>query len=53
MNLGAFEAPLLQRLTDTLGVAIQWRRGPVRPGPASGLRPEVFVHAARFEDLDG
>lgn len=53
MNLGAFEAPVLRRLSDTLGSTIQWRRGPVRSDPASGLLAEVFLHAARFEDLDG
>lgn len=27
--------------------------GPVATGPATGIRPEVFIHAARFEDWNG
>lgn len=50
MNLGPIELLLLRRLREQLGDGIRWQRGPVQRGAASGLLPEVFVHAARFED---
>lgn len=54
MNLGVIEVALLERLRGTLGDDLSWRRGPATAGPATGLRPEVFLHAARFDDaLDG
>lgn len=53
MNLGVIETTLVDRLRRALGSEIEWIRGPAARGPATGLRPEVFVHAARFDDLDG
>lgn len=50
MNLGGIERVLLRHLREQLGEEIEWRRGPARAGAGSGLLPEVFVHALRFED---
>ena len=53
MNLGAFEAPLIEALRGRLPGDPQLLAGPAFPGPASGVRPEVFVHAARLTDQGG
>lgn len=53
MNLGAFEAPLIEALRRCLPGSPTVSGGPAFMGPASGVRPEVFVHAARFTDLGG
>lgn len=50
MNLGLIERALLRCLREQLGDEVQWRRGPAQRSEFSGLLPEVFVHAARFED---
>lgn len=50
MNLGGIERALLRCLREHLGDEIQWRRGPPQASACSGLLPEVFVHALRFED---
>jgi hypothetical protein len=54
MNLGVLEDHLLRALRR------QWpdggpdlHAGPAFSGPASGVRAQVFVHAARFTDLGG
>jgi hypothetical protein len=53
MNLGVFEALLLRALRPALPDDIELVAGPLAPGPASGARPQVFVHAARFDDAGG
>jgi hypothetical protein len=53
MNLGVFEALLLRTLRPALPDEIELAAGPLAPGPASGARPQVFVHAARFDDAGG
>jgi hypothetical protein len=53
VNLGAFEAPLIEALRGRLPGSPQFLAGPAFPGPASGVRPEIFVHAARLTDLGG
>lgn len=53
MNLGALEAPLIEALRVCLPGSPTYLAGPVFAGPGSGVRPEVFVHAARFCDLGG
>ncbi|MEI8029266.1 MAG: lamin tail domain-containing protein [Comamonadaceae bacterium] len=53
MNLGAFESHLIQALWQRLPGNPVLSAGPAFAGPASGVRPEVFVHAARFDDLGG
>lgn len=53
MNLGVFEAHLQRVLQQRLGAAVDVHTGPVHGRPASGLRPEVFIHAARYADGGG
>lgn len=53
MNLGAFEAHVLRALGPLLRGGPALRAGPLLPGAASGLQPEVFVHAQRFDDHGG
>ena len=53
MNLGVIESHLQRALQARLGAAVDVQTGPAHAGPASGLRAQVFVHAARFTDLGG
>lgn len=53
MNLGVFEAQLLRALAPLLRGGPALQAGPWLPGPASGLKPEVFVHALRLDDHGG
>jgi hypothetical protein len=53
MNLGALEAHLIEALRQRLPGRPLLVAGPAFAGPATGARPEVFVHAARFDDLGG
>jgi len=53
MNLGVFETRLVEALRPHLPVNVLLVAGPCFAGPATGARPEVFVHAARFDDLGG
>lgn len=53
MNLGVFEAQLLRALAPLLRGGPALHAGPWLPGPASGLKPEVFVHALRLDDHGG
>jgi hypothetical protein len=53
MNLGVFEALLLRALRPALPDDIELVAGPLAPGATSGARPQVFVHAARFDDGGG
>ena len=53
MNLGLFEDHLLRALQVRLGGDVDCRAGPAFCGPASGLRAQVFVHAASFQDGGG
>lgn len=53
MNLGHFEAQLLRTLAPLLRGGPVLRAGPLLPGAASGLQPEVYVHALRFDDHGG
>ena len=46
MNLGLIEEALQRTLQAQLGGDVECRTGPAFCGPASGLRPQVFVHAA-------
>jgi len=53
MNLGALEAHLVEALRQRLPGSPLLVAGPAFAGPVTGARPEVFVHAARFDDLGG
>lgn len=53
MNLAVFEDQLLRALQQRLGDDVDCRAGPAFCGPASGLRAQVFVHAAGFTDAGG
>lgn len=53
MNLGILEDHLLRALRTRLADAVEWRAGPAFSGPATGIRAQVFVHAAAFNDLGG
>ncbi|MBX3602783.1 MAG: lamin tail domain-containing protein [Rubrivivax sp.] len=53
MNLGVLEAQLLRTLGPLLRGGPVLHAGPLVPGAASGLRPEVYVHAQRFDDHGG
>jgi hypothetical protein len=53
MNLAIVEDYLLRALRKRMGDGIEWRGGPAFCGPASGLRAQVFVHAAAFNDCGG
>lgn len=53
MNLGPVEEALRQALQARLGADVDCRAGPAYCGPASGLQPQVFVHAASFIDAGG
>lgn len=53
MNLGVFEALLLRTLQHRLPGDPALLSGPAWAGAATGVRPQVFVHAARFDDLGG
>ena len=53
MNLGALEAHLIEALRQRLPGSPLLVAGPAFAGPVTGARPEVFVHAARFDDLGG
>ena len=53
MNLGVLEDYLLRTLQARLGGDVDCRAGPAFCGPASGLRAQVFVHAASFSDDGG
>ena len=53
MNLGILEDYLLRALQARLGGDVDCRAGPAFCGPASGLRAQVFVHAASFQDGGG
>lgn len=53
MNLGVVEAHLLRALAPLLRGGPALRTGPLLPGAASGLKPEVFVHAQRLDDHGG
>lgn len=53
MNLGVIETHLQRALQQRLGAAVDVHTGPVHGRPASGLRAEVFIHAARYADGGG
>jgi len=53
MNLGVFETRLVEALRPHLPGNVSLIAGPCFAGPATGARSEVFVHAARFDDLGG
>ena len=53
MNLGLLEDHLLRALQARLGSDVDCRAGPAFCGPATGLRAQVFVHAATFADGGG
>jgi hypothetical protein len=53
MNLGVVERHLLRVLERRLEGSVDLHAGPVQEGPATGMRAELFVHAARFADLGG
>lgn len=53
MNLGVLEAQLLRTLGPLLRGGPALHAGPLLPCAASGLRPEVFVHAERYDDDGG
>jgi hypothetical protein len=53
MNLGVFEARLIEALRERLPGSPSVQAGPAYAGPATGVRPEAFVHVARFHDLGG
>lgn len=53
MNLGILEDHLVRALRAHIGAGVEWRTGPVASGPATGIRAQVFVHAAAFADSGG
>lgn len=53
MNLGLVEEALRRSVQAALGGEVDCRAGPAFCGPASGLQPQVFVHAAGFIDSGG
>lgn len=53
MNLGVIETHLQRALQRHLGAAVDVHTGPAHGRPASGLRAEVFIHAARYADGGG
>jgi hypothetical protein len=53
MNLGAIEALLLRALQPALPDDVECLAGPLWLGPAAGVRAQVFVHAARYDDAGG
>jgi hypothetical protein len=53
VNLGVFEEVALRALGARLGADVQLCAGPALPGPATGLRAQVFVQAAGFDDAGG
>jgi hypothetical protein len=53
MNLGAIEAPVVAALQALFGGKVEIRSGPWSPGPETGLRAQVFVDAAAFDDAGG
>jgi hypothetical protein len=53
MNLGVIEAHLLPGVQRMVGKQGRVLAGPPLYSAATGIRAEVWVHAARFEDRDG
>lgn len=53
MNLDGIEQLLVAQLKKRLPPEAIIRPGPVVALPLGGMRPTVFVHGARFDDLDG
>ncbi|MDP2032237.1 MAG: lamin tail domain-containing protein [Polaromonas sp.] len=53
MNLAPYEEALLRALRAGLAGEIDWQAGPAVRGPATGVRAQVFVHAAVFADAGG
>lgn len=53
MDLGVIEAYLQGALDGALPASVTVRLGPAFSSQATGLKPEVFIHAARFEDWNG
>jgi hypothetical protein len=53
MNLGVIEAQLLPAVRRAVGSRAAVRAGPPVYGPVTGMKFDVWVHAARFEDLGG
>lgn len=53
MNLSVIEDHLLRALQRLLEGSVDLYSGPAHGGPASGMRAELFVHAARYSDLGG
>lgn len=53
MNLAILEEHLLAALQTTLGGDVDLRSGPPASGPATGLRAQLFVHAAAYRDGGG
>lgn len=53
MNLGIYEDVLLRALRARIGGDIDWSAGPPWRGHATGLRAQVFVHAAGYSDAGG
>ncbi len=53
MNLGVIEEYLLRALRSNLGKGVELQTGPAFNGPATGVRAQIFVHAARLIDHGG
>jgi hypothetical protein len=53
MKLGAIETLLLPAARRAVGQLASVHAGPPVITPATGLKPQVFLHAARYEDLGG
>lgn len=53
MNLSIFEDVLLRALRARIVGDIDWNDGPAWRGQATGLRAQVFVHAAAYTDAGG
>lgn len=53
MNLGLLEGLLLPAVQRAVASRATARAGPPVRGPTTGMKFDVWVHAARFEDLGG
>lgn len=53
MNLGVIEAQLLPAVQQAVGAQVRTQAGPPVTSAVTGMRVDVWVHAARFEDFPG
>jgi hypothetical protein len=53
MDISPLETAILAKLKSVLDRSVRITTGPFTPPALSGLRTEVYVHAASFTDFDG